>query len=163
MALLKRLPFTLVLFAWSCFQIRIEVLRYIFSPSGFLYFTIFFKLLRPSLTQVPIGFALELSYLPGPAVRVSRLIFDYYRPSSETSTALFRSWYYLMFLPGKYWYHAGIASDHTKLLGFFDTKTNINLYIQGFPTWYPPNTGLKHSWYSIDFSHTTQEWMVSTL
>ncbi len=153
----------MVLFAWSCFQIRIEVLRYIFSPSGFLYFTIFFKLLRPSLTQVPIGFALELSYLPGPAVRVSRLIFDYYRPSSETSTALFRSWYYLMFLPGKYWYHAGIASDHTKLLGFFDTKTNINLYIQGFPTWYPPNTGLKHSWYSIDFSHTTQEWMVSTL
>jgi hypothetical protein len=49
---------------------------------------VFFKLLHPSLTQVPIGFSLELSYLPGPAVRVSRLIFDYYRPSSETSTAL---------------------------------------------------------------------------
>ncbi len=56
---------------------------------GFLYFTIFFKLLHPSLAQVPIGFSLELSYLPDPAVRVSRLIFDYYRPSSETSSALF--------------------------------------------------------------------------
>ncbi len=56
---------------------------------GFLYFTILFKLLHPSLTQVPVGFSLELSYLPGPAVRVSRLIVYYYRPSSETSTALF--------------------------------------------------------------------------
>jgi hypothetical protein len=56
---------------------------------GFLYFTIFFKLLHPSLTQVLIGFSLELSYLLGPAVRVSRLIFYYHRPSSETSTGLF--------------------------------------------------------------------------
>jgi len=77
-------PFCLVMLSNPNRSIKIHL----FSL-GFLYFPIFFKLLRPSLTQVPIGFALELSYLPGPAVRVSRLIFDYYRPSSETSTALF--------------------------------------------------------------------------
>jgi hypothetical protein len=66
-------PFVLVVLLNPNRSIKIHL----FS-GGFLYFTIFFKLLHPSLTQVPIGFSLELSYLPGPAVRVSRLIFDYF-------------------------------------------------------------------------------------
>jgi hypothetical protein len=85
-----------------------------------------------------IGSSWKFSFLPGPGSLLwskaevwlvcgrcilgietnMALLLNWYSASSpyQASTGVWRSWYYLMSLQGRFWYEVGIASDHTNMM-----------------------------------------------